>query len=120
MKYLSILILVFVNAFNDANQNFSIVYFINENRLVLLYYLGNPPAIVSTHLNQDVPFTIITQYKYIPKDSQTSNYLGSSFFQDSENTFELDEYEDIFQLFRSEKSISKYSFYMLKDNYIIL
>ena len=115
MKYLSILILVFVNAFNDANQNFSIVYFINENRLVLLYYLGNPPAIVSTHLNQDVPFTIITQYKYIPKDSQTSNYLGSSFFQDSENTFELDEYEDIFQLFRSEKSISKYSFYMLKD-----
>lgn len=115
MKYLSIIFFVFVNAFNESTQNFSIVYYINENRLTLIYYLGNPPKIISSHLNQDVPFTILTQFKYLPNDSQTSNYLGSSFFQDSENTLELDEYEDIFQLFRSEKSLTKYSFYMLKD-----
>ena len=95
--------------------NFSIAYFINNKRLVLIFYLGTNVQIVPFPINQDKQFSLITGDSYKPHLSTTAEYFKSQFLQIENNTAEIAQYADSLKFYHSQNGDNKYIFYMLKD-----
>lgn len=107
-------IFVIINVISFINSYFSILYFINNKRLVLIYYLGTNQQIITSPINQDKQFSLITGDNYKPSLSTNAEYMRTQFLQIENNTVEIEKYGDSLKFYQSEKGDLKYYFFLLK------
>lgn len=110
-----IYLFVIINVIYFITCDFSIAYFINNKRLVLIFYLGTNVQIVPSPINQDKQFSLITGDSYKPNLSTTAEIKKMQFLQIENNTAEIAQYADYLKFYHSQKGDSKYNFYMLKE-----